>query len=268
MMRFDNAVVETTLIPLYMRAKESRREDAILKDPLAERIIAGIDYDFNGLDNAPMSYVGCVVRGRYYDGRTQKFIHEHAQPMVVSIGCGLDTRYQRVSDRRNAVFYELDLPELMDLRRKLIPEEGEDHYIEGSLLETDWLDMLKGRHPGAQFLFIAEGVLMYFTEEQVRGLLTAITDRFAEGEVSFDVCGPLMVRRGIRPDSMRDFQAQIRSGVESGREVEAWNPRLHLIEQRSYMEFFRGRWGLMGQTLGRFPRLCRKFSSLLCFRIA
>ena len=55
MRRFDNAVVETRLIPLYMRAKESRREDAILKDPLAERIIAGIDYDFDSLDDAPMS---------------------------------------------------------------------------------------------------------------------------------------------------------------------------------------------------------------------
>ena len=121
-MKFKDEVVETTLIPLYMRAKESLRSDAILKDPMAERIIAGIDYDFSKLDNAPLSYVGCVVRGRYYDARVRKFISEHQNPVIVNIGCGLDTRYQRIEDRRNAVFYELDLPELMEIRRKLIPE--------------------------------------------------------------------------------------------------------------------------------------------------
>ena len=76
-MRFENAVAETTLIPLYMRAKESRRPDAILKDPLAERIVSEIDYDFSSLDDASMSYVGCVVRGHYYDERTRRFIQEH-----------------------------------------------------------------------------------------------------------------------------------------------------------------------------------------------
>ena len=186
MIQFDNAVVETTLIPLYMRARESRRDDAILRDPMAERIISGIDYDFTKLNKAPLSYVGCVVRGRYYDGRTQKFINEHRTPIVVNIGCGLDTRYQRIADKRNAVFYELDLPELMEIRRKLIPEEGSDRYLTGSLLETDWLDMLHSKHPDGDFLFIAEGVLMYFTEEQVKTLLKAITDRFSAGEVRSD----------------------------------------------------------------------------------
>lgn len=266
-MQFDNDVVETMLIPLYMRAKESRRKDAILKDPMAERIISEIDYDFSKLDNAPLSYVGCVVRGHYYDGRTQKFINEHVRPVIVNIGCGLDTRYQRIVDKHNAVFYELDLPELMETRSKLIPEEGEDHYIEGSLLETGWLDMLRKRHAGAQFMFIAEGVLMYFTKEQVCTLLNAITERFHEGEVSFDVCGPMMAKRGVRPDSMQNFQAQIRCGIESGHEVEQWNQHLRLIEQRLYMDFFRYRWGLIGQTLGRIHCLCRKFSSLLCYRI-
>ena len=267
MIQFDNAVVETTLIPLYMRARESRRDDAILRDPMAERIISRIDYDFTKLNKAPLSYVGCVVRGRYYDERAQKFINEHPTPIVVNIGCGLDTRYQRIADKRNALFYELDLPELMEIRRKLIPEEGSDRYLTGSLLETDWLDMLHSKHPDGDFLFIAEGVLMYFTEEQVKALLKAITDRFSAGEVDFDVCGPMMVKRGVRPDSMKGFQAQIRCGIEDGHEVERWEPRLQLIEQRLYMDFFRHRWGFIGQTLGRIPRLCRKFSSLLCYKI-
>lgn len=267
MIKFENEIAETTLIPLYMRALESKRKDAILKDAHAERIISEIEYDFSKLNNKPMSHVGCVVRGKYYDDRTQKFIENNKKPVIVNIGCGLDTRYQRIKDKRNSVFYELDLPELIDIRRKLIPEEGEDHYIAGSLLETDWLDALKEKHADSQFIFIAEGVLMYFREEQVKDFLNAITDRFPEGEVCFDVCGFMMSKHGVKPDSLRDFQAEIRSGIEDGKEVEKWNMNLSLIEQRSYMEFFRNRWGIIGHTLGRFPRLCRKFSSLLCYKI-
>ena len=35
---FQSVVAETLLIPLYMRAKESRRRDAVLHDPEAERL--------------------------------------------------------------------------------------------------------------------------------------------------------------------------------------------------------------------------------------
>lgn len=50
---FNNAVAETLLIPLYMRAVESRRADAILHDPEAERLVDSIDYDYSQFDHAP-----------------------------------------------------------------------------------------------------------------------------------------------------------------------------------------------------------------------
>ena len=58
---FKNIVAETLLIPLYMRAKESRRKDAILKDKMAEQLIACIEYDYSKFDGAKLSEVGCVV---------------------------------------------------------------------------------------------------------------------------------------------------------------------------------------------------------------
>ncbi len=167
-----------------------------------------------------------------------------------------------------AVYYDLDLPEVIALRRELIPEQPGNVYIAASLLETDWMDDLRRRHPDGEFIFIVEGVLMYFYEKQVKSFLHHVASRFGGGELWFDVCGTIMSRHGVKPDSLRKHEAQIRSGLSDGHLAEQWEPALQLIEQANYMKFFRPRWGFFfGQILGRMTRLCYKFSSLLGYRI-
>ena len=276
---FKSIVAETLLIPLYMRAKESRRNNPILYDKAAERLADSLEYDYSQFDGAKLSEVGCVVRGWYFDRAVRRFIEAHSRPVVVNVGCGLDTRFQRIGDGK-AVFYDLDLPEVIALRRELIPaevialrrelipEQPGNVYIAASLLETDWMDDLRRRHPDGEFIFIVEGVLMYFYEKQVRAFLHAVASRFGGGELWFDVCGTMMSRHGMKPDSLRKHEAQIRSGLSDGHLVEQWEPALRLIEQANYMRFFRPRWGFFfGQILGRMTRLCYKFSSLLGYKI-
>ena len=172
---FKNIVAETLLIPLYMRAKESRRDNPILYDKAAERLADSLEYDYSQFDGAKysqfdgakLSEVGCVVRGWYFDRAVRRFIEVHSRPVVVNVGCGLDTRFQRIGDGK-AVFYDLDLPEVITLRRELIPEQPGNVYIAASLLETGWMDDLCRKHPDGEFIFIVEGVLMYFYEEQVK----------------------------------------------------------------------------------------------------
>ena len=134
---FRSIVAETLLIPLYMRAKESRRKNPILYDPAAEHLAESLNYDYSPFEGAKLSEVGCVVRGWYFDNAVRRFIQNHIHPVVVNVGCGLDTRYQRVGQGTGITFYDLDLPEVIDLRRQLIPESSENPYIAASLLETD-----------------------------------------------------------------------------------------------------------------------------------
>ena len=265
---FKSVVAETLLIPLYMRAKESRRKDAILRDRQAEQLVESIEYDYSKFDGAKLSAIGCVVRGLYFDNAIRRFIATRKNPIVVNVGCGLDTRYQRIEEHDKAIFYEMDLPEVIDLRRDLLPEPAGDHYIAGSLLETQWMDDLRKKHPEGEFIIVIEGVLMYFYEKQVRQLLTRLADRFSGSEVWFDVCGPMMANsKYIKPDSLRGHEAQIRSGLKDGHEVENWEPRLQLIDQALYQKFFPKRWGLGGRLMGLFPGICKKFSSLLGYKI-
>ena len=136
--------------------------------------------------------------------------------VVVNVGCGLDTRFQRIGDGK-AVFYDMDLPEVIALRRELIPEQPGNPYIAASLLDAGWLDDLRRRHPDAHFIFVVEGVLMYFYEKQVKTFLHHVAERFGGGELWFDVCGTMMSRHGVKPDSLREHEAQIRSGLSDGR---------------------------------------------------
>ena len=265
--KFESIVAETLLIPLYYRAKESRRKNPILNDKVAESLVENLEYDYSRFDGAKLSEVGCVVRGWYFDRVVRRFIGRYANAVVVNVGCGLDTRFQRIGDGK-AVFYDMDLPEVIALRRELIPEQPGNPYIAASLLETGWMDDLRRKHPDGEFIFVVEGVLMYFYEKQVKSFLHHVASRFGGGELWFDVCGTIMSRHGVKPDSLRKHEAQIRSGISNGYVVEQWEPSLKLIEQANYMKFFRSRWGFFfGQILGRIPWLCYKFSSLLGYKI-
>ena len=266
--KLTDVVQETLLIPLYYRALESRRgKQAILKDDLAEQLVKHIDYDFSKLNKAKLSKLGCVVRGRYYDNITRNFILSHENAVVVNVGCGLDTRYQRILEHDKAVFYEVDLPEVMALRHQLISEPAGDHYLTASLLDVEWMDDLRQKHPDGHFIFIVEGVLMYFYEEQVKQFVTRIAERFGGGMLCFDVCGTMMTRHKVKPDALETSAVEIRWGISNGHVIETWVPNIRLIEQESYMNFCRSRWGLMGYTIGLSNKIAFKFSSLLQFEV-
>ena len=97
---FKSIVAETLLIPLYMRAKESRRNNPILYDKAAEWLADSLEYDYSQFDGAKLSEVGCVVRGWYFDCAVRRFIKAHSHPVVVNVGCGLDTRFQRIGSQK------------------------------------------------------------------------------------------------------------------------------------------------------------------------
>ena len=265
---FSSVVAETLLIPLYMRAKESKRgENAILKDGYAEKLISEIDYDYSKFAGASLSANGCIIRGWYFDNAVRRFIDSHEHPVVVNVGCGLDTRAQRIGSTK-AVFYELDLPEVIELRRQFIPETGNDRYLAESLVEKGWVEQLRRSHPDGRFIFVVEGVLMFLREEEVKGFVKTIADNFAGGELWFDLCGTMFMKKNLKPDSLNSSEAQIRFGLNDAKAVESWTPGVELMEQEVYMHFFRRRWGFfLGQILGRSARLCRKFSSLAGFRL-
>jgi O-methyltransferase involved in polyketide biosynthesis len=225
-----SAVAETLLIPLYNRAMESQRPDAMLKDEKAVELVTQgrsdvpFRLDFSRVRQIPMPELLKVMRiifTREFDRYARGFLEHHPQGIVVHIGCGLDTRFERV-DNGQVEWYDLDLPEVIDLRRKLFGDEGERHHLLAcSVLEDAWLEAVRV-HSTRPFLFLAETVFIYFTETQVKSLVLSLHDHFPGAELVFDGWRPFEVWLGNRYLSNSVYAGLMQWGLYRGQEIESW----------------------------------------------
>jgi O-methyltransferase involved in polyketide biosynthesis len=237
-----SGVAETLLIPLYNRAMESQRPDAMMKDEKAVALVAQMELDFARVRQVPMSEVNKVMRimlTREMDRYTRDFICRHPDDaVIVHIGCGLDSRYERVAQGNSQVeWYDLDLPDVIDLRRRLTGEKhGHYHLLACSVLEDAWLEVVKV-HTQRPFLFLAETVFVYFSEAQVRALLLRLRDHFPGAELVFDGFSPFDVWVGNRQLAMsKTYTGLLRWGLRRGQEIEDWGESIRLLDQWSYFD--------------------------------
>lgn len=267
--KFKNNISETLLIPLYMRAKESQRgAGAMVKDPIAQKLVEQIEYDYSKFDNAKMSEIGCAIRCWFFDQKVRDFVQSHINPVIINVGCGLDARCQRTAEGdKNVVFYSLDLPDTIGLRQHYIPAAVNEKYISSSMFETAWMDEIKTRHPDSNFLFIIEGVVMYFEEGQLKSFFNDICERFHDADIWFDTMGTIGVKKQNKHDSIKKVEATFKWGVDDGHILETWHPTLRLIEQVSPGKFFRSRQTILMRIMSLFPSLFNKIYSYLGYKI-
>jgi O-methyltransferase involved in polyketide biosynthesis len=239
-----SAVAETLLIPLYNRAMESQRPDAMLKDEKAVALVTQMRSDvairdaFDQVKQIPMTELLKVMRTmftREFDRYARDFLRRHLDAVVVHIGCGLDTRFERVDDGR-VEWYDLDVPNVIDLRRKLIGDETERYHLLGcSVLDNAWLEAVKV-HWQRPFLFLAETVFVYFTEAQVKSLVLTLRDHFPGAELVFDGWRPFEVWLGNRYLSNSPFAGLMQWSFWRGREIEGWGDGIHLLDEWGFFD--------------------------------
>ena len=223
----QSRVCETLLIPLYARAREYYQKPPLLVDKTAAKLIKKIDYNFQKFELAPVSMIGVVLRAAYFDAMVRLFIQRHHNPVVVHLGCGLDTRRQRLGSVTNkAYFYQVDLPEVIVFRQQLLPAKSNESYIAASLTETGWMDSLKNSHADATFIFIIEGVMMYLEPRLNQQLFSDLATRFAGAEIHFDVLSTWLSKHTYLHDSVHFTQANFKFGLDDDRSIEQWHPQL------------------------------------------
>jgi methyltransferase (TIGR00027 family) len=227
-----DGVAQTSLITLYVRAIETKRPDALLCDEKAVELVERSSSDFAFIEKLRLDEgdrVTLVLRNREFDEHARRFMEQHSGAVVVHIGCGLDARFERVDD--GAVdWYDLDLPDVMALRERLLGGEGPRHrLVSCSALDEGWMDPIAAR--ARPTLFLAEGVFMYFEPEQVRSLVLTMLRRFDGSELVLDTLSPFMVRmNNLR---MRGPEAVARAhwGLSRGDELQAWDPGIRLLDE-------------------------------------
>ncbi len=215
---------KTLLIPLYNRAMESRRQDAIIRDERAVELVTKMGLEFSPVQQVRMTRMLGIMRiifAREFDRCAREYLARRPDAVVVHIGCGLDTRFERVDDGR-IEWYDLDVPKVIDIRRQLIGGDAKRyHLLSGSVFGEGWMEAVKVRNPGS-ILFLAETVFLYFQEEQVRSLVLALRHRFPGAELVFDAWKLFEIWIGNRFLSNSAFAGLMRWGLWSGQELEHW----------------------------------------------
>lgn len=173
-MKIDlSGVSETLLVTLYMRAKDAKSNHPFLNDRKAAEIISCMDYDFSAFDRVWMSYYGVLARAKLMDREVKRFMADNPGCVVVSVGCGLDTRFDRVDDGQ-VRWYDLDVPEVIDLRQQFLAESERVTCISGSAFDPSWTE--KVEREGRRLLILSEGVMMYWEEAEVQKFLSILSE--------------------------------------------------------------------------------------------
>ena len=141
-----SGVPETMLQTVYARAKESGGRGAV-QDKTAKELIRQLDYDFSLADRDAAMHNGVIARTIVLDRLTEAWLAENPGAVVVNIACGLDTRCYRMSGY--AHWYNLDLPETIAVRQKLLPDFRfvEEHSLTEGMAAFMPVYRLLGRIP-------------------------------------------------------------------------------------------------------------------------
>ena len=239
-----SGVAETLLITLYIRATESQRPDALIKDERAEALVRQLDPEILRKTLVLTEGTGrlvLILKSREFDRFARDFLGRHPDAVVVHIGCGLDTRFERVCseqpDNGQVEWYDLDLPEVIILRRELLGGEGgRYHLLAGSVLEDAWLEAVNA-HRQRPFLFLAEGVFMYFTEAQVKSLVLRLKEHFPAAELVFDAYSPFMRWAHNLRVIRKRVGAHLNWDLKHSQDLEEWGAGIHLIDERFPFQF-------------------------------
>jgi O-methyltransferase involved in polyketide biosynthesis len=185
------------LFPLWDRAQLSKEYSSLFYDEKAIELVEKIDYDLSTSDEPFLGILFNIARkgnllpgsglmrlgARQFDEKAKEYIADHPHASVVNLGAGLDTAFYRV-DNGLIHWYDLDLPDAIDVRRQLLPEPDRVTYIAKSLFDPSWCKDIKDTDNGV--FMIAGGIFMWFERPQVQQFFSMLADNFPSGEIVFN----------------------------------------------------------------------------------
>lgn len=230
-------IEKTLFIPLLDRAIDYKSRKSILHDSKAVELINKIDYDFARLQKSidKHAIIGHALRARYFDNQVRQYLERFPNGVVVNIGCGLDSRFLRI-DNGKVTFFDLDLPEVIEIRRKLLYESLRNPFIGCSVLDPSWLANVNSVAAKQQcpVLFIAEGVFVYISREELQILIDYLAKNFPKAEFIFEVYSNFMVKHLVK--NIGKIDVHFKWGVRNCQELETWHPKFKFVKKWSFFE--------------------------------
>ncbi|MBS0508327.1 MAG: class I SAM-dependent methyltransferase [Proteobacteria bacterium] len=164
------------------------------------------------------------------------FFARHPQAWGVNLGCGLSHYFQWLDNGQNT-WLDADMPQSMELRRRLLAPGGE--RLRSAIIDLRrrswWQDLQLPPAALAQPLFmLCEGVLMYLQPQQVRQVLQAFATQAPAGSrLVIDILAGCAVGMAQWHASVGPTNAQFHWGIRSLSELTDCHPRLRLLATHS-----------------------------------
>ncbi len=249
-------ISRTGLVTLYARAHESLRPDAKIHDAYAVAMVEKIGKDLSPLRMGRHDEISLIMRMSKIDDEIRDFLRRNPDGVVVHFGCGWDSRFPRV-DNGSVEWFDIDLPEVITLRERLLPESNPRyHTIGASILGEDWIGQVEDYLP-RPILFAGEGVLVYFYEKQVKAFVLMLRDRFPGCELVCDVSQSTVTFLDNLHLWTRGVMVRLHWGLKNPEDVEGWGEGISLLGEWNYFDAYREEFkkNFVLRILGRLWRL-------------
>ena len=234
-----NTVQETLIIPLFARKVCSELYPNLYRDETSIRLIDEIDYDFSEAERKSRSLMQrfgaleVAMRQNDLAWEARDYLKSHPTAAVVNLGCGLDST-GRACDNGSCKIYNLDFPDVIAVRNKLLPAGEREENIPCNLNDTAWFSKIDASG-GA--VFFASGVFYYFLTEQVKALVQAMAGAFPGGVLVFDAANrtavKMIAKTWLKSAKIKDVGAYF-AVSNAPKEIGAWDSRLQ-VTSRGYM---------------------------------
>jgi O-methyltransferase involved in polyketide biosynthesis len=203
-------VSRTAILTLICRAIETEKHPAQFNDPMAVLCLEGLksiatEDEKRWIIQKERTYAGIQAnhakagarRARIFDDLADRYIAGNPNCTVINLACGFDTRFWRIENDRNAPFtlpnvtggkckyIELDLPEVINLKKEILKDQLVYEVIGGSVLDTAWIDQVT-TNGNTGFLLLAEGLFDWLPQQDGMRLLREIGARFTRSQLVLD----------------------------------------------------------------------------------
>lgn len=242
---------QTMLATLYAKALDADFETPLLGDRYAKQIVERIDYDWKQTTITARRAPSVTTRTAHFDIWARQFLAVHPAAVVLHLGCGLDSRFFRLQPATGVDWYDIDYPDVIALRKQLLPTRDNNHLVAASVTDPGWLAAIPDDRP---VLTIGEGLTMYLTEQDGIALLRRVVERFRSGELQFDAFNGLGIKSQWLNTVVRRSGSRLQWGINGPDEILAAVPGLRLLAWQRWFE---------SDTFALLPRSARLMGKVM-----
>ncbi len=227
------AVQSTLLFPLWARAKETEKKNPVLVDAYAKDILAKIDYDFLKFETGAIKNHQLVwpIRAYNFDNTVREFLSNNPKALIVNIGAGLDTTSRRI-DNGTVLWINIDLPDVVSLRQKLIPDSDREMTVAKSVFDFTWIEDIAMWTKECSVLFVAAGVLLYFEPSKVKALFLKLAEVYPGAKLVFDSMPRFIAKAAnweIRRKGLVDSMPPFKWYLKKASQLKKWSNTISVI---------------------------------------